>query len=270
MASNRKSDASRANGARSQGPVTPEGKARSSVNAMRHGLSSKKVVIAGESSEDYQALLDSYIEEFQPHSGFEAELVHTMAASRWRLRRLTAIESSIFEMELIRRRKDIDTQFTETIIENRIAFIFQKLADYSNTPAMLLRYEGTLTRTHDRAFKQLLALQARRRKPELTQPRSSAETTPGDSESHALPAESQHPSATDDTESACVQNPKLETPANPPDRDASSELSSPSEDVPPIEKTSPEPPQGIANPFQKQPDPLDSLSNLPDPHRPLA
>ena len=196
MASQLQSDAARTNGARSQGPATPEGKSTSSLNAMRHGLSAKRVVIPGESLADYHTLLDAYIEEFRPQSALEAELVHALAASRWRLRRLTAIESSLFEMELIRRRKDIDAQFTETVIEDRLAFVFQKLADNSRSPSLLIRYEGSLNRAHDRAFKQLLELQSRRkRQPELTPPPAEhpqPECLPKQSES-SPPAESNPP-----------------------------------------------------------------------------
>ena len=43
------SAASRANGARSRGPVTPQGKRNSSRNGIRHGLLSKTITLQGES-----------------------------------------------------------------------------------------------------------------------------------------------------------------------------------------------------------------------------
>jgi hypothetical protein len=95
-----KSDTARANGAKSRGPVTPEGRARSSQNAIRHGLSAKSVVLPTESGEQFQLLLDSYIDQFHPQTPVETELVVLMAAARWRLRRICGIETNLLRAKI--------------------------------------------------------------------------------------------------------------------------------------------------------------------------
>src|SRR4029077_20633445 len=79
-----RSETARANGAKSHGPVTPEGRAVSSRNSLRHGFTAGSVVLPTESQEDFQALLDSYADQFDPQGGVEMDLVQTMAAARWR------------------------------------------------------------------------------------------------------------------------------------------------------------------------------------------
>ena len=46
--SNARAEASRKNGARSRGPRTPEGKARSAQNALKHGLRAQKYLVLPE------------------------------------------------------------------------------------------------------------------------------------------------------------------------------------------------------------------------------
>jgi hypothetical protein len=88
MSSQLKKDTARANGAKSHGPNTPEGRARSSANSRRHGLTAKTVLLPGESPEHFQLLLQDYVDQFHPATGVEMELVEAMASARWRLRRL--------------------------------------------------------------------------------------------------------------------------------------------------------------------------------------
>src|SRR5437764_13824765 len=95
MPSRLKSDTARKNGAKSHGPVTPEGKACSSKNSIRHGLTAKAVMLNSESHEEFQALLDSYIDQFQPATDVERDLVQTMAITPWRLNRPVGIETNM-------------------------------------------------------------------------------------------------------------------------------------------------------------------------------
>jgi hypothetical protein len=61
MSSTPKSESARANGAKSHGPITPEDKANSSQNALRHGLIANYTVLPTESKDDFQLLLDAHI-----------------------------------------------------------------------------------------------------------------------------------------------------------------------------------------------------------------
>ena len=58
-----KSDTARLNGAKSQGPKTAEGRANSSRNAVKHGLSSRNpLVLECDNDDGFQALHDNQME----------------------------------------------------------------------------------------------------------------------------------------------------------------------------------------------------------------
>src|ERR1041384_245717 len=93
MSSLRRIQASRANGAKSRGPVTPPGKARSARNALKHGLLSTDVVLASESKQPSKHPLDARVARWQPADQAELGCVEHMAAADWRIRRLWAVET---------------------------------------------------------------------------------------------------------------------------------------------------------------------------------
>ena len=157
-----KAEVARANGAKSRGPTTPEGRAKSSRNSLRHGLSAKSVVLPAESREQFQLLLDAHIQQFQPANPVETDLVEAMAVARWRLRRIWAIETSLLAHELERRAEDMDEEFTDMSADDRLAWVFQRVADNNQSLSLLARYEGNLNRAFDRAFKQLNLLKSQR------------------------------------------------------------------------------------------------------------
>lgn len=182
MPINKKSETARANGAKSRGPVTPEGLARSSQNAIQHGLTAKSanlppvnVLLTCESKEEFQTLLDSYLHQFTPQPGVETELVHAMATARWRLRRIVAMETMLLDNEMLVLREESEDHFKENGILNtkcidHLTYAFQSLVG-GPTLALLVRYEGTVNRSHDRAFKQLQILQAARNRPQPNEPK---------------------------------------------------------------------------------------------------
>ena len=183
MPSELKSSSARANGAKSRGPVTPAGRARSSRNSVRHGLAASpanlppaSAVLPGESHDDFQLLLASYLAQFAPAPGVETELVHAMVAARRRLRRLQVIETALLGNEIARRAGYIENQFSEMGRDpgdhDRLAYVFKQLADNSQSLALLMRYEGVHNRSYDRAFKQLYVLQAARARLQPNEPKS--------------------------------------------------------------------------------------------------
>jgi hypothetical protein len=97
MSSLKQIEANRRNALKSTGPTTPEGKARSSRNAIRHGLTAETVIGGLEDSEDYQAFEASVTADYEAETAVERELVLRLASVLWRLRRATGIETGLFE-----------------------------------------------------------------------------------------------------------------------------------------------------------------------------
>lgn len=87
-------DASRRNGALSQGPVTPEGRAASAGNAARHGLRSAAPprLLPNEDAAAYAALRDALSTRHNPADAAEMHCVEELAFAYWRQRRLRALE----------------------------------------------------------------------------------------------------------------------------------------------------------------------------------
>ena len=78
------------------GPRTPEGKAISSANSLKHGLASGRLVIPGEDREDFEALLNDLVAEHAPATPTEEMLVQQMAQSWWLMHRAIRIQNQAF------------------------------------------------------------------------------------------------------------------------------------------------------------------------------
>ena len=73
-----RSEQARINGAKSKGPVTEEGKSRSSKNAIKHNLTARTFLLTNEDLPEAQAMIDEYIRRFRPADRVESDLVLSM------------------------------------------------------------------------------------------------------------------------------------------------------------------------------------------------
>ena len=91
-------EAARRNGARSRGPVTAEGKARSSRNALKHGLAAlQHFVLEDEAPSELEELTTRLMAECGPETEIEARLVKRMAIAFWKSERAERIEVALFD-----------------------------------------------------------------------------------------------------------------------------------------------------------------------------
>ena len=161
-----RAEIARENGAKSKGPTTPEGKAKSSRNAVTHALTAYKAfVLQNESYECFEKLVLDLAATYKPQGEHERHLVWQIAGTIWRERRLWDTETALLDMEM-------DHQLiTVPILPNgqpdeaiRTAKAFEALADKSNAMSLLLRYQSRMIRTRERAVDSLQKLQAERKK----------------------------------------------------------------------------------------------------------
>ena len=97
MATLKQFEANRRNAQKSTGPKTSEGKAAVSMNALRHGLRARTVVLPGENREEFNQLCDDLEVEWHPQSRTEQFYVEQMAVSQWKLTRMELGEINIFK-----------------------------------------------------------------------------------------------------------------------------------------------------------------------------
>ncbi len=200
MSSERRIAANRANGAKSRGPVTPEGKlravansalstgprtpegkARSSRNSLRHGLLARSIVLDGESVNMFREILIDLEDELRPDSPVERRFVETMAISEWRRLRLLSLEKEHLAMEMERQQKafldtvanpadpdaaapDDKSVAVEINPARTLVQAFQVITGQSRASELLSRYENRHDRQYSRALAGLRAHRAEKRR----------------------------------------------------------------------------------------------------------
>jgi hypothetical protein len=85
----------RGNSQLSTGPRTPAGKQRSSLNALRHGLTAASAVLPSEDPAAYDAHRRGFFDEYQPATPTETQLVIEIADTAWRLNRIPLLEAEV-------------------------------------------------------------------------------------------------------------------------------------------------------------------------------
>jgi hypothetical protein len=170
MSSARRIAANRANGRKSQGPVTPEGKARSASNAPTpHGLASSdraasSICLNNENRDEFLLLYDALVTEHTPVTTTEHLTTHEMAVARWRLQRAWAMETALLDNQMDHMMDEISETYESTDEATRAALALRKLSEASPSLDLVHRYETRLTRQFDRCLKRLAGLRVQRDK----------------------------------------------------------------------------------------------------------
>ena len=117
--SERKIASNRDNALHSTGPRTSGGKARSKLNALKHGLRSEQVVLPGEDPRAFEAEQAAWTSDWQPRSHTRAILVERAAATSWRLRRCVRLEGvrlqTLAESNLVAYDRSVENRINEQI-----------------------------------------------------------------------------------------------------------------------------------------------------------
>jgi hypothetical protein len=152
MRSEKQIAASRANGKKSRGPVTSQGRINSSKNRTQHGLLARTVVLDTENKGRFHELLNSFQNTYLPKTPTESVLVEKMAVAHWRLMRLWSHQKAAFALELREQPTTVVTEDTPT----RDSLAFASLGPpRSPSPALMDRYEITYDRQFARALRLL-------------------------------------------------------------------------------------------------------------------
>lgn len=144
------------------GPKTPEGKAKSSQNALKHGLTSNRMYIFGnENPVAWDETVQSWVDRLQPRGAAEYMIVHDIAHAHWQLRRARRWESGMVDVEMEEQRADMEQIYTQPMDEGtRLAHAYKGLADNSKALDAFLRYERAARRAYRQGIAALTQLRA--------------------------------------------------------------------------------------------------------------
>jgi len=96
--------ANRRNAQRSTGPRTPKGRDVSKMNALKHGILSRQVLVAGqhyqEDRKEFESLHRRFWEDLQPEGPLEEMLVDQIVTAHWRLKRALIAESGAIALNV--------------------------------------------------------------------------------------------------------------------------------------------------------------------------
>ena len=153
MRSDKQIEASRHNGARSQGPLTPEGKSVTSRNAITHGLNARDILLRHESPQQFEQLLNSNLARFAPQDDTEMRIVEEYSVAEWRLRRAWTLIAALIDNRMDSMAADLDQTYEQLDHATRAALAH----DHSTKTTMSLRelenHVSRYSRATDRAIR---------------------------------------------------------------------------------------------------------------------
>ncbi|MGD0301777.1 MAG: hypothetical protein ABSE86_32270 [Bryobacteraceae bacterium] len=154
-----RAEINRANSQHSTGPRTPAGKQRSSLNALRHGLTGHVIVLPSEDHAAYENHTRRLVDDLQPKGALEEQLVQSLADTSWRINRIAALETNLLALGIMDQSANIDAAHPEAHAALAMA---ASVRDQTRALSNLSSHEHRLSRQFERTLKQLREIQAER------------------------------------------------------------------------------------------------------------
>jgi hypothetical protein len=129
MSSERQILANRINAKQSTGPRTLAGKARVAMNAFKHGLTGRDVVLPEEDPDAYDSFRAGLLEDLNPQGALAAALAEKLVADLWRQRRIPILEAKLYrrgQLEVSAELSEKTVRRYESTQRNRIQASLEK------------------------------------------------------------------------------------------------------------------------------------------------
>jgi hypothetical protein len=180
MASEKQIAANQRNARKSTGPRTAQGKARSSKNALRRGLSRQNLA-PGETFRAYKAHFATIHAELQPAGPLEKILVRLIADATWRMQRMARIKDAYLAQaaEAAKSEGDhSDPGSDKTAARGETDLFAVAMARRLAELTKLEKTRGSLSDAYRRAYRQLVRIRVAEGKPVVPKRRTPRDDSP--------------------------------------------------------------------------------------------
>ena len=167
MRTQKQISASRENAKKSTGPRTTEGKARASKNALKHGLMAQDAVIPGEDPAEFDRHLTKLEDTYLPRNYVEKQIVHQIADTMWRIKRLSRIETTVVSASIERTRvyqHDFRVERIRQGHEGDLQLLGESMFCGTKFLNNLARYDGHLRRCLHRDLELMMKIRREEKK----------------------------------------------------------------------------------------------------------
>jgi hypothetical protein len=158
--------ANQANALLSTGPTSAAGKAKSSLNAVRTGLTGRTVLLPSDDAALYEQHLARFMQQYEPVGDEEQTLVQSLADTQWRLLRIPSLEAGIYalgRLEFAELFASEDESVRTHLINAKTLLVYQRQLNNLNLQ------ENRLRRHREKDTSALLELQDNRKRTEASQ-----------------------------------------------------------------------------------------------------
>jgi hypothetical protein len=154
--------ANRANAQHSTGPATPEGRKRSSQNALRHGVTAQTTVMTEEDRIKHDEFCANMMADLAPVGSMETFLASSVAEEAWRLNHARAQCGNIVAIGHFDGTGDIYDAAEHPEVHTAITAA-RTTRDNAKTLELISLYETRIRRSFEKYLEKLETLQAERR-----------------------------------------------------------------------------------------------------------